>query len=285
ITRGGLSEVVTEIGLTRQSGAEKITLQVKSAAVTDHGGVAVGVITLLRDVTRERALDRLKTEFISTAAHELRTPLTAVMGFSELLLSSQRFSLKEQREFLDIIHRKFDLLGKIVDDMVDLARLDSGQMLRIDRVTTDVNQLLESSVLDYRKLFPGHPITYIGPGYPVLLAVDKHKICQAVENLLNNAVSFSAEGAVIEVECKPRDSVVYIEVRDQGVGMTAEQAERAFDKFYRVDASNTAAKGLGLGLSIVRSIVEAHHGEVRLETALGKGTRAVISLPVTETES
>lgn len=282
ITRGGLVEVMTEIDLGGRRAAERRTLQAKSAVVTGHGGAAVGVITLLRDVTRERTLDRLKTEFISTAAHELRTPLTAVMGFSELLLNSPNFSLEEQREFLGIIHRKSEVLGKIVDDMVDLARLDSGQMIRIDKAAADIGKLLRRCVSDYRKLCAEHRFKYIGPDRPVLLKVDDRKICQAIENLLNNAVGFSVEGSLIEVECKPGPLAVLVAVQDQGVGMTAEQAERAFDKFYRVDASNTAGKGLGLGLSIVKSIVEAHHGKVHLETAAGKGTRVVITLPLSE---
>lgn len=285
ITRGGLTEVVSEIELGGQRGVEKRTLQAKSAAVTEHNGATVGVITLLRDVTRERTLDRLKTEFISTAAHELRTPLTAVMGFAELLLNPQNLTLEQQREFLDIIYRKSEALGRIVDDMVDLARLDSGQMIRIDKEVADIGKTLRRCVSDFRKLSAEHRFEYIGPEQPILLTVDHRKICQAMENLLDNAVAFSAKGTLVEVECKPYPSAIRIAVRDHGVGMTAEQAERAFDKFYRVDASNTAGKGLGLGLNIVKRIIEAHHGKVHLETAMGQGTQVIITLPLSEAGS
>lgn len=285
ITRGGLSEVATEIDLGPQGKAEKRTLQAKSAAVTEQSGAAVGVITLLRDVTRERTLDRLKTEFISTAAHELRTPLTAVMGFSELLLNSPHSSPEQQREFLEIIHRKSEMLGKIIDDMVDLALLDSGQIIRIDKSLIDIGELLRRCVSDHQKLSVEHRFAYIGPEHPILLLVDYGKICQAIENLLNNAVAFSAKGSLVEVECTPCPCSIRIEVRDHGVGMTAEQAERVFDKFYRVDASNTAGKGLGLGLNIVKSIIEAHHGQVCLESSMGQGTQVIIDLPLSTAES
>ncbi len=204
------------------------------------------------------------------------------MGFSELLLNSPHFSPEQQYEFLEIIHRKSEMLGRMVDDMVDLARFDSGQGIRIDKSLIDIGKLLRRSVSDRQKLSAEHRFAYIGPESPVLLLVDHGKISQAIENLLNNAVAFSAKGSLVEVECIPDSCSVRIEVRDHGVGMTAEQAERVFDKFYRVDASNTAGKGLGLGLSIVRSIIEAHHGQIWVESDEGTGSIFTFALPLIE---
>ena len=279
ISKGGRGEAMIEIELPGGDVGERRTIQAKSAAVKGSGLAAAGVITLLRDVTRERSLDQLKSEFIATAAHELRTPLTAVMGFSELLLSQRHFSPEEQREFLATVHRKSEVLSNIVDDMLDLARLDAGRMIRVEKTRADIDKLIQERVADCRDILPNHRFEYFGPGRPVVLQIDERRICHVLENLLNNAASFSPEGSLVTVRCEAIPAGLRITVQDEGIGMTAEQAGLVFDKFYRVDASNTAQKGIGLGLAIVKGIVEAHDGQISIESAVGKGTKVTVTLP------
>ncbi len=280
IGRGDCAEGMIEIELVGRHDGPGRFIQAKSSAVMAAGGATAGVITLLRDVSQERALDRMKSEFISTAAHELRTPLTAVMGFSELLLNQKGISNAEQAEYLTIIHRKSVVLGKIIDDMLDLARLDSGQVVRIDKALTDIGKLIRRCVVDYRRIFPGHGFESVGIDQPLPLLADDRKICHVLENLLNNAVSFSAAGSMVQVTYEKLQDEVCIAVKDEGIGMTPEQAGKVFDKFYRVDASNTAREGLGLGLAIVKGIIEAHGGRIWIESEVGRGTKVAFTLPL-----
>ena len=283
IARGDCTEDTIEIELAVEADAPLRIIEVKSSAVAGTEGIPAGVITLLRDVSQERALDRVKSEFISTAAHELRTPLTAVMGFSELLLSQEGYSNEEQAEFLSIIYRKAEVLGKIIDDMLDLAKIDSGQVIRVDKEYTDIGEIIERCVADYRATFPEHCFELIGAEQPLTLAADARKICQVLENLLNNAVNFSATGSLIQVMCEKKQDEVVIVVKDEGIGLTVEQTEKVFDKFYRVDASNTAKEGLGLGLAIVKGILEAHGGKIWIESEVGKGAKIEFTLPLYRT--
>ncbi|MCD4687957.1 MAG: PAS domain S-box protein [Desulfuromonadaceae bacterium] len=280
IVRGDCAEGTVEIELTVEADDQLRIIEVKSSAVDGNEGIPVGVITLLRDVSRERSLDRLKSEFISTAAHELRTPLTAVMGFSELLMTQEGCSKEERAEFLSIIHRKSEVLGKIIDDMLDLAKIDSGQVIRVNMEYTDIGEIIQQCVADYRVAFPEHCFELLGTDQPLTLMADSRKLCQVLENLLNNAVNFSAVGSLIQIMCEKRQDEVAIVVKDEGPGLTVEQIEKVFDKFYRVDASNTAREGLGLGLAIVKGVVEAHGGRIWIESEVGKGVRVEFTLPL-----
>lgn len=280
IGKGDCTEAVVEIELPGQDDGPVRAIQAKSSVVIGAEGRQVGVITLLRDVSQERALDRMKSEFISTAAHELRTPLTAVMGFSEVLLNHGQYSKEEQIEFLSIIHRKSEVLGKIIDDMLDLARLDSGQVIRIEKTLADTGKLIQRCLADYRSTFPEYRFEGVEIDEPLPLLADGRKICHVLENLLNNAVNFSANGSLVQVTYEVLQNEVCVAVRDEGIGMTQEQVERVFDKFYRVDASNTAREGLGLGLAIVKGIIEAHDGRIWIESEVGRGTSVAFTLPL-----
>lgn len=254
------------------------TLQASLAAVRNKEGLKKGIITLLRDISRERELDLMKTEFISTAAHELRTPLTSVIGFSEVLITQGGLSA-EQTEFLSIIHKKAEVLGKIVDDLLDLARVDTGQIIRLKKDRADVRSILERSVTDYQRVCKDHIFKMVLPDNPIDMLVDDRKLFQVMENLLSNAVKFSPTDSTIQITCQQADNEVFIAVRDQGIGMNPIQMNRMFDKFYRVDASNTAREGLGLGMAIVKSIVEAHKGRIWVTSKPGQGTTVTFTLP------
>jgi signal transduction histidine kinase len=239
----------------------------------------VGIITLLRDVSQERELDRMKREFIATAAHELRTPLTAVMGFSELLLGRKDLDESQQTEYLSIIHKKSEVLGKIVGDLLDLSRVDSGKVIRLKKDWAEIGSIIGRCTADYQRACPDHHFETVLPEKPVVAFLDDRKLFQVMENLLGNAVKFSPAGSLIRVACEVSEENVRIAVSDEGVGMTSDQVERVFDKFYRVDASNTAKEGLGLGMAIVKSIIEAHGCQIWVESEVGEGTKVTFTLP------
>ena len=279
IQSGAKEETLADLELPSDNEVEVRTIQAKPAIVKDGNGKEVGVITLLRDVSQDRELDRMKREFIATAAHELRTPLTAVMGFSELMLSKDDLDGAQQAEFLSVIHKKAEILGKIVGDLLDLSRVDSGHLIRLKKDWAEIGSIIKRSTSDYQRACPDHHFEAVLPEMPLMVFLDDRKLFQVMENLLGNAVKFSQPGGKIRVVCEVSEGHLRISVSDEGVGMTFEQVERVFDKFYRVDASNTAKEGLGLGMAIVKNIIEAHGCEIWVDSEVGIGTKVTFTLP------
>lgn len=235
------------------------------------------------EIERKKALefDRMKSVFISTAAHELYTPLASIEGYVELLTSPEHgFTEAERQGFLAVIQKKTEVLERIVDDLLQLSRSESGHALSINPEPGDIATLIADAAASCRRLFPHHRIeTDLPPGLPALL-VDRVRIGQVLGNLLGNAAKYSPAGSVIRVSAEGEGDRVRLQVRDEGVGMTAEQSAHAFDKFYRADPSDTGRGGLGLGLSIARMIVEAHAGTIRLMSTPGLGTTVSFTLPL-----
>lgn len=239
-------------------------------------------IIMFNDVSRERELVRMKSEFIATAAHELRTPLASVQGFAELLLNDKSYDEAQRDEFLAIIYDKTEVLERLIDDLLDLGRIDSGRMIALDKAPCDIRALVESAGLCYRKEFRDRRIEFDWPPpHPGKIQADAGKIGQVMENLLSNAVKFSRPGSAIRISGSLTAGIVRIQVQDEGKGMTAEQSARVFDKFYRADSSDTAVAGMGLGTAIAKGIVEAHGGHIEVVSEVGKGTTFSFTLPAT----
>jgi PAS domain S-box-containing protein len=236
-------------------------------------------VVSLQDVTRERELDRMKTEFISTAAHELRTPMTSILGFAELLLGRTDLDEAQQRELLGIIHEKTYLLSQIVNDLLDMSRIEAGRGISLQCTLCDVNQVLGGWVRGLRQEDPRHRVLVKLPEQPVMLMIDRGKIIQVLENLFSNASKFSSPGKRIWLTGRLMGGAFHVSVRDEGIGMTEQQVARVFDKFYRADMSNTGRPGLGLGMSIVKNIVEAHGGRIQVNSEVGEGTEVGFFLP------
>ncbi|WP_321532713.1 ATP-binding protein [uncultured Desulfuromonas sp.] len=269
-----------DVEMMDQSLQEMRVIQARFSAIYDNESIPSGAITLLQDVTRSREMAQLKSEFISTAAHELRTPLTAMLGFSDLLLESPDISEKERREYLQIISSKSESLAAIVDDLLDLSRIESGRLITLDQKPTPLHSTLVGLIEQYRDSCPDHQfITHLNDSDRVLF-IDENKMAQVIENLLSNAVKYSPEGGNIVIETRQGPDGFLLTIADQGIGMTPAQVERIFNKFYRVDGTNTAVGGLGLGMSIAKHIVEAHHGEIWVESTFHQGTTSYVRLPL-----
>ncbi len=271
--------------LLRRDGGE-IPAEV-SLSMDDFGGTTY-VVAVARDISERRRVeealrlsDRMKTEFISTAAHEFRTPLTTILGFSQLLLTEPALSEKERREFLTYIQDKAQALSRIVSDLLDISRVESGQGLSLQKVASSPEALMEQLEPFLRLNACDHHfrLRITDPKAPV--TVDQAKIAQVFENLVSNAIKYSPERSTVTIAGRRLGEHYEFSVIDQGVGMTPVQLEHVFDKFYRGDFSNTAAGGIGLGMSIVRSIIEAHGGQIKVESAPGRGTAVRFTLPLT----
>ena len=232
--------------------------------------------------SRLKEMDNIKSEFISTAAHELRTPVTAIMGFVELLSgqdAQNTFNEKQRREFLCIIAERSVKLGKIVDDILDVSRIESKQKIPLDKKPLSIKSLLEN-VLKRSHLISNHNITVdISPKFPEKIEFDEQRIEQVVENLLSNAIKYSPNHSVIVVTAEADDEQCIITVRDLGVGMSSEQADRIYEKFYRADTSDTSTPGLGLGMTIVKQIIDDHGGTISIDSKIGEGTSVSFTLP------
>ncbi|NJC87606.1 MAG: PAS domain S-box protein [Desulfuromonas sp.] len=255
-------------------------MQGRTSVIQTGHGHPIGMLLTIHDVTGEREVERLKSELLSTAAHELNTPLAAIIGYSELMLSGQAGTLEEQRESLVYVHQKAWALSKIVDDLLDVSRIEAGKEIPIDREETDILEVIRQVLYHVQHMTTQHTLDADLPSTPVVLPIDRLKIEQVLENLLSNAIKYSPHGGAIKITGLVEPDGFHLSVTDQGLGMTPEQAARVFDKFYRADSSTTAVRGTGLGLTIVRHIVDAHGGRIRVESTPGAGSTFHVILPM-----
>jgi signal transduction histidine kinase len=237
---------------------------------------------IARATQRLRELDRAKSEFLSVVSHELRTPLTALQGFSELLLVRD-VPAERARRYLGHLHAESQRLGRIVADLLDLSRIESGRGLSLRKVLLDVSEILEGNVEIFACQYPLHRFELsVAASLPPLCA-DRDALDRILKNLLSNAAKYSPRGGRVLVEARPaadRPGMVEVAVEDDGVGIPAEALARIFDPYVRIAHPETAtAPGLGLGLSLVRALAHAHGGLVEVDSLQGKGSRFRVLLP------
>ncbi len=228
---------------------------------------------------------RIKDEFISITAHELRTPLAVVRGYAELLLRPPGDSAIDgarRQEFIQKIFNTVGMLRKIIDDLLDVQRIESGQPIPMYMIACDPDEIIRGEVEDYRIHSPAHHFELAPREQPRLVMADRNKIVQVLENLLSNAIKFSPDGGKIVVGGKTEGNFYRITVADDGIGMTPEQIEKIFIKFYRADNSSAARSGMGLGMSIVKHIVDRHGGSIRVESEMGRGTAVSFTVPLAD---
>ncbi|HEX9126368.1 MAG TPA: ATP-binding protein [Methylomirabilota bacterium] len=235
-----------------------------------------------RATQRLRELDQAKSEFLSVVSHEMRTPLTALQGFSELLLVRD-VPPERARRFLGHVHTESQRLGRIVTDLLDLTRIESGRSLSLRREPLDLRELVDANLEIFACQHRLHRFdSSIAEALPPLCA-DRDAVDRILKNLLTNAVKYSPRGGRVLVEAGPaadHASMVELAVEDNGVGIPAEALPNIFDPYVRVPNPETAtAPGLGLGLSLVRALAHAHGGLVEVESLPGKGSRFRVLLP------
>lgn len=240
-------------------------------------------ILYFRDVTHEDAVDRMKSEFLASAAHELRTPMVSILGFTELLLH-RKFSDERRTDMLQTVHRQSALLVKMINELLDLARIESRRGLDLHIGTHPLRELVDTSVKGLMRTDTERQVT-VGPIPDCRVLMDPEKMQLALHNLLGNAFKYSPQGGVVSLNVRiartQERAFAVVEVTDLGIGMTAAQVERAFERFYRADASGNIP-GTGLGLSLVKEIAELHKGQVTLASAWGVGTTASLWIPLAD---
>jgi signal transduction histidine kinase len=252
-------------------------------------------------VERMQEADRIKSNFLATVSHELRTPLTSVIGYSEMLLEGLAGSLnEEQKEYVHTIMEKGDALLQIISGMLDVSRMEAGT-LRLERGPVDLRDVIVTAATQLAPAFKKKRLSLSTPaadGEALLVVGDRDKIRQILMNLLGNAIKFTPEGGQIQVDigvgALGRDGeqarfaddarrAVHLRVRDNGIGIPKEKQQRIFEPFFQVDSSSTREYGgTGLGLTLVKSLVEAQGGHVWVESELGQGSLFIVTLPVHE---
>ena len=243
----------------------------------------VSQILYFRDVTHEVEVDRMKSEFLSTAAHELRTPMSSIFGFAELLLSFD-FPEQERHEYLAIIHKQTGLMVSILNELLDLARIEARRGKDFNLTDIDIYTLLGEVIGGY-KTPNGRPVPAISHSDgPLWVRADQGKLTQAIGNVLSNAYKYSPGGGevavdVIDGSADATHAQIGIRITDHGIGMTPEQLARAFERFYRADSSGKIP-GTGLGMSIVKEIIELHGGHIDISSVFGQGTTVTLWVPV-----
>lgn len=249
--------------------------------LTDSGNE---MVLYYRDITRETDVDRMKSEFPSTAAHELRTPMVSIYGFSEFLLK-RKYPEERQKQFIDTIYRQTGRLVKMVNELLDLARIEAraGKDFKIEMLDPQPIVRETADALCLRD-DPRTPEIDLPVDLP-RVAVDAEKFRPTLMNVLSNAYKYSPRGSPVRIGGEQRVEggrrQVGIAVEDHGMGMTAEQVARAFERFFRADESGNIP-GTGLGLCLVKEIMELQGGSVELRSEFGKGTRIVLWAPAAE---
>jgi signal transduction histidine kinase len=238
-------------------------------------------IFYFRDVTHEDAVDRMKSEFLAAAAHELRTPMVSIFGFTELLLK-RKFSPERQADMLETIHRQSGLLVKMINELLDLARIESRRGLDLKIEAHPLGELIINGVKGLMRKDTDRQVL-VGDLPNAQVMIDPEKMQLAMNNLLSNAFKYSPQGGEVSVSARLESlddqEFAVIEVKDQGMGMSPEQLARAFERFYRADASGNIP-GTGLGLSLVREVATLHNGQIELDSTLGGGTTARLWIPL-----
>jgi signal transduction histidine kinase len=205
------------------------------------------------------------------------------MGYTNLLhdeVSYGEFSAEQKKEFIAEVHDNAEYLLELTNKLLDLDRVEAGHSLPLNRQPARFDEVIEKAVRRYRQLFPGYQLETVLPeNSDTLCSFDWMRLGQVLENLISNAIKYSEPGSRIVVSLAAVEGGIEVEVADQGIGISREQQSRVFDPFYRVNDADTGPRGTGLGLCIVKNIVEAHGGQVVIESELGRGSRVGFTLP------
>jgi PAS domain S-box-containing protein len=270
-------------------GGEEVWLSLSEAVMTDPAGAVAGRIYAFRDISAERSVEQMKSDFVSTVSHELRTPLTSIYGFAETLLRQDvLFGEEERATFLRYIASESERLTAIVDRLLSVAQLDTGDMA-VQLAETDVGAVVSEAVrsLESGDVADGHRFVVALSDEPLAAAADRDKLGQVLAHLLDNAIRYSPAGGTVTVAARRREDAVEVSVEDEGVGIPHAEQERIFRKFYRGDAAAGAvgAGATGLGLFLAEGLVTAMGGRIWVDSDEGRGSTFVLELRAAESET
>lgn len=251
--------------------------------VRSRDGVVQGIVAVLSDVTELKEMDQMKTDLMSMVTHEIRTPLATVRGFAQILLKGDLGGDKS-KEFLEIINRQSNRLVNLVNDFLDITRIESGRQA-ITKGPVDMEKLIQNALADLKPLADEKNISllYQSPGALPEVFGDRNLIEQVLINLLSNAIKYSPKGAWARVAAGQQNGSLAISIQDNGLGIPKESVPRLFEKFYRVRCDDRKdIIGTGLGLSLVKQIIDVHQGTILVSSEHGKGSTFTFTIPVSK---
>lgn len=280
-----------ELEIINQLDGNRRIFKVNLSKVHDYIGNLLGTLLIFYDITKEKEVDRMKTEFISITSHELRTPMATIKNCITLIFKETVGAINDnQRKFLDIAKRNIDRLSALINNLLDLSKMEAGRM-DLDRANNNINDLVQEVIFTYEPLANERGLELKGQlqsNLP-LISMDKNKITQVVNNLVSNAIKFTPERKVITIMTsiyQENRSFVQIKVVDQGVGISKDDIPKLFKKFQQLDSTMTRkVAGTGLGLAICKEIIQLHGGKIWVESELGKGSSFIFILPIMPSEN
>jgi Signal transduction histidine kinase len=280
-----------EIAVVDSETEEERVFQVHPAPVRGEDGHLIGTAIILNDITELRNLERMKTEFVAIAAHELRTPMTPIKGFISMLAQDEydSFSYEERKEYYSIIEQNVDRLGRLINDLLNVTRIERKVGLQLFWEEVNLGSLSES-VFEIQRGMTNterHSLVVDSVPDPVTATVGKDQMEQILQNLVSNAIKYSPEGGEVRIiirEEKETESVI-VGVKDSGTGIPESAKSKLFKPYRRIHNPKTASvKGTGIGLFLVKNLVEAHSGTIWVDSELGKGTTFWFRIPKKPTE-
>ncbi len=251
-----------------------------ASAWLDPAGRVAGRVLILRDVTRELEIDRLKTDFVGSVSHELRTPLTSIKGFTKALRQDGSMGEVMRNQFLDIIDKETLRLEALIEDLLEISRLESGRF-RLERHPVDMAGLIGATCETLKPMIEAACLNLrldLAEPLPTPIG-DRTALQRVLINIISNAVKFTPAGGSIAI-CAAGGDPLAITVADTGIGIPQTDLPHLFERFYRVHRPGTEIAGTGLGLAIVHEIVQRHGGTVAIESRLGQGTKVTVKLPI-----
>jgi two-component system, OmpR family, sensor histidine kinase ResE len=283
-----LKELLEQVILLENEQTGEVSLQGRSYVVIVsplyNEEYVRGAVAVVRDMTEERRLDKLRKDFIANVSHELRTPIAMLQGYSEAIVDDIAGSEEEKKEIARIIYDESLRMGRLVNDLLDLARMEAGH-ITLNKERTDLPGFLERVTNKFQGLAKEKNIVLSfngqvsGKGVHDMY-IDPDRLEQVLTNLIDNALRHTPEKGSVSVDYKPSKTGILVEVSDSGSGIPEEDLPFVFERFYKADKARTRGKsGTGLGLAIARNIIEAHNGQIGVHSKVEQGTTFSFFLP------
>jgi PAS domain S-box-containing protein len=271
----------TQAAFCSTSRGRKLPTALTSTPVKNEAGEEIGRVTVFRDITLEIEADRMKTDFVRTVSHEIRTPLSTIVGIARMLKDGEIKDDKAAHEYLTSIHIEGQRLASMVEELLDIARIESG-MQEIRKTEVSLQPVIESciEVLTAPATAKGVRIHWDRSKILPPLLADREKIHRVVFNLLNNAICYCDRGAAVTINSETKNGYLSLSLEDTGWGIPEQDLPYIFKKFYRAKMHAHRVRGTGLGLPLVLEIVKAHNGTIDVESTPGKGSRFIVRMPI-----
>lgn len=284
-----MSQVIEDVYLTekpnrKQSsvrfGLNSRTFMVSAAPIFSKDGRVQGTTVVFNDITEIKKLEQMRKDFVANVSHELKTPLTSIKGFAETLLDGAQDVPEIREQFLNIIHDESERMQTLVEDLLELSRLEQDNY-QLETTIVDVTSLLrETATLLQRKAEEKQMQIHLETEEEVFIRADLNRLKQVVVNLVANALNYTPSGGNVWISLEDGEEAVMLRIKDDGIGIHPKEMQRIFERFYRIDkARSRNSGGTGLGLAIVKHIIDLHHGTIEVDSEENQGTTFTIRLP------